>query len=210
MRIIVFLLAGYGTGFLINRVAATFFRTAPVEQASTPAYLEPLIEAGWALGLALFLSLTPLDWRGQLGAVAALAVLSLIALLDLRYRRIPNSVVYPAIIGAGLLHLVWHPIPLASILLGAGLAFFIFFLTMLLRPGDLGAGDVKLAILVGMLLGFPHVLWALFVGGMVGALVAVYYLVARQATHKMQIAYGPFLCLGAAVALCFNPFPALV
>jgi prepilin signal peptidase PulO-like enzyme (type II secretory pathway) len=81
----------------------------------------------------------------------------------------------------------------------------------------LGGGDVKLALLIGLALGFPTVLWALLVGVGSGAVTAVTLLIIsrrqpqKQAwNRKSQIPYAPFLCLGAIIALLYNPLPFLL
>lgn len=90
-----------------------------------------------------------------------------------------------------------------SALLGAGFAFFIFFMTARLKPGQLGMGDVKLATLIGFGFGFPGVLIALVIGAGAGALAAV-WLLARKSSTSRTIPYAPFLCLGA-LAVLFIP-----
>jgi prepilin signal peptidase PulO-like enzyme (type II secretory pathway) len=132
-----------------------------------------------------------------------------IALADLHYRLVPNLLVYPAIIAVLLLHLLVLPETLLNMLLGGILAFSIFFLTAWLRPGQLGGGDIKLAALIGLIFGFPGVLWVLLVGAGTGAGAAVYLIWMRDHGLKSRIPYAPFLCLGAVVALLYSPWPGL-
>lgn len=126
----------------------------------------------------------------------------LIALIDLKYRLVLNLMTYPAIILVILAGVLGQPDQLLPILLGGGFAFGIFYLTALLRPGDLGMGDVKLAALLGVLFGFPNVLYALLIGGGVGAAVAL-FLLLRQHGTKFTMPYAPFLCVGAVVVLLY-------
>ena len=96
-----------------------------------------------------------------------------------------------------------------SMIIGGIFAFVIFYGTAILKPGDLGGGDVKLAALIGLTFGFPAVLWVLIVGAGTGAVVAIYFLL--KSGHSVRsIPYAPFLCLGALVALFYNPFLTLV
>ena len=85
--------------------------------------------------------------------------------------------------------------------------FVVFYVLAVLLRGGLGMGDVKLAAMLGFLLGsaaFP----ALVIGIAAGGLWAVGLVVARKATMRSSIAYGPFLALGGAIAiLAFNPPP---
>lgn len=152
-------------------------------------YQDALIELAGMVGFVLFGAVFPF--------------LLLLTVIDLRYRLIPNVLVYPAVIVALLLAFA-QPDFTAAALVGGGMAFGVFYLTALLQPGKLGGGDVKLAGLIGLAFGFPGMLWALLVGGSMGAIVAAYLLLAKR--DIPGIPYAPFLCLGALVALQVNPF----
>lgn len=169
--------------------------------------LRLLTEAGSAAGAAVLGALlgpAPTFW-----AALALGVLFvLIAVIDVRYRLVLNVVVYPAIVAALLIQLALLQASAQSVLLGAGFAFFIFAGTAMIRPGDLGWGDVKLAVLVGVACGFPGVLYALLIGAGAGGLVAAVLLARRArgaAAGRMTIPYAPFLCLGAVAVLIVVP-----
>jgi leader peptidase (prepilin peptidase) / N-methyltransferase len=123
----------------------------------------------------------------------------IIALIDIRHRIVPNLLVYPAILIALALQLLYAHTDVRVVLLGGGLAFGIFALTAWLKPDSLGGGDVKLAGLIGVLCGFPGVLGALLIGAGTGAGVAVYLM--RSNSKQATIPYAPFLCLGAIVLL---------
>jgi leader peptidase (prepilin peptidase)/N-methyltransferase len=146
---------------------------------------------------------------------AIFAFLLLIALIDLKYRLILNLLLYPALFLTLLLQLLIGRLPFGLVLLGGALTLSIFALTAWLRPGDLGGGDVKLAAWLGVTFGFPHVLWALLLGAGVGGVTAVILLLAGRWgndchwTRQTHIPYGPFLCLGAIIALLYNPIPLL-
>lgn len=157
------------------------------------------------LGTGLFFG-----WAALTGSwlmLVAYLFFALIAIIDLKYRLVLNIVTYPAIVIVLLGNLLVLQADPRHILLGGGLAFGIFFLTAWLRPDDLGWGDVKLAALLGFAFGFPQILWALLVGGGLGAVVAL--LLLRQHDKKHTIPYAPFLCLGAMIALLYNPIVML-
>jgi len=146
------------------------------------------------------------QWGSTLNTVGALVLLVfllLIAVTDVKHRLVLNVLVYPACVLALVYNVILLQYSLRLILLGGGLSFGIFFLASMLRPGDIGGGDVKLATLIGLIFGFPRMLWALLVGGSAGALVALYLLKKRSGITAMP--YAPFLCLGALIALLYNP-----
>jgi prepilin signal peptidase PulO-like enzyme (type II secretory pathway) len=133
----------------------------------------------------------------------------LVAIIDLRYRLVLNVMVYPAMVVALLLRLVLPGSSAGTALAGGAIGLAPFLLTALLRPGGLGGGDVKLATLIGLILGFPNVLWALALGILAGGITAILLLLTHLGELKSHIPYAPFLCLGAIVALLYNPLPLI-
>ena len=121
---------------------------------------------------------------------------------DLSHRIVPNVIVLPAaaivLVSMTALH------PSAEWALGAFGASLFLFLAALAYPKGMGMGDVKLALLLGAMLG-RTVPVALMVG-MLAALVPSVVLFARhgQAARKMKIPFAPFLAFGGVVALFFG------
>lgn len=166
-----------------------------------------LIELTGAVFFALWWPGRTPGWQGFLPALW-FCFFALIAAADLAARWVPNALVYPAAVAALVGHALAADLPLLASILGGALAFGVFALARLVSPGGLGGGDVKLAALMGLLFGFPNVLWALLVGGTLGALLAVALLAGRRGGKSMQIAYAPFLCIGAVAALVYSPLPS--
>jgi len=143
-------------------------------------------------------------WKFGPTADAALAAFFCLALVavsatDIEYMIIPNRIVLPA---AGIVlvaNTALHPSPQWAIAAVCAAGFL--FAAALAYPKGMGIGDVKLALLMGAGLG-RTVSVALMVG-MLAALVPSIVLIARHggAARKMKIPFGPFLALGAVVAL---------
>ena len=91
-----------------------------------------------------------------------------------------------------------------SALLGGALGFGIMLLPYLISRGGMGAGDVKLAGFIGLVVGFPQVLAALLVGIVAGGIVAILLLVFKLRKRKEAIPFGPFIAVGAMVALVWG------
>jgi leader peptidase (prepilin peptidase) / N-methyltransferase len=127
------------------------------------------------------------------------AVLVTVSATDLSHRIVPNVVVLPA--AAGVLAAMTLLEPSAEWALGAFGASFFLFLAAFAYPQGMGMGDVKLALLLGAMLG-RTVPVALMVG-MLAALVPSVVLLARhgRAARKMGIPFAPFLAFGGVVAL---------
>jgi leader peptidase (prepilin peptidase) / N-methyltransferase len=143
-------------------------------------------------------------WRFGFTAYGALAaafsaVLVALSAIDVTHRIVPNRIVIPAAGVTLAFHTLIDPSPEWTI---AALAAASFFLAAaLIYPAGLGMGDVKLALLLGAMLGRTVTL-AIFVG-LVSALVPSIVLFARHGSkaRKMAIPLVPFLALGALVAL---------
>ena len=75
------------------------------------------------------------------------------------------------------------------------------FLIALIGRGKLGAGDVKLAGVIGLMLGFPAAISALVIGILLGGAAAMLLLITRRAGRKSSLAYAPYLALGALLTL---------
>jgi leader peptidase (prepilin peptidase) / N-methyltransferase len=134
-----------------------------------------------------------------------LGMLPAIALIDLRHRIIPNRLLYPALLATPVLLVAARLFGAEVDLVRAALGLVIYgggtFLIALVS-GGMGMGDVKLNGLSGLVLGAVGLrLVAVAAGasillGGIGAIVAL----ARGASRKSAIPFGPFLVAGSIVA----------
>jgi leader peptidase (prepilin peptidase)/N-methyltransferase len=136
-------------------------------------------------------------------AAIACATFVVVTATDIERRIVPNRVVLPSALAVLVLDTVWHLSPVWSV--GAlGLAGFLF-LAAVAYPGGMGMGDVKLAFMIGALLGrtAPVALMIALFAALMPSLV----LIARHGkrARKMAIPFGPFLAFGAVVALFAGP-----
>ena len=90
--------------------------------------------------------------------------------------------------------------------LGAGLLFLLLALagSSIFKAEALGFGDVKLALFIGLLLGWPYTFTALFYGVLLAAIGALAFIVIHRSL-KGTIAYGPYLASGALLMLMQLP-----
>jgi leader peptidase (prepilin peptidase)/N-methyltransferase len=136
-----------------------------------------------------------------LGAAFLLCVVAALAVVDLEQRRIPNRIVLPAIAAVLAAQIVLDPRGTPQVIAIALASGLFFCLPLLVSPSGVGMGDVKLAVLLGAALGQAVVL-AIAVAVATAFVVAVALLVRDGATaRKSAIAFGPFLAVGAAVAI---------
>jgi leader peptidase (prepilin peptidase)/N-methyltransferase len=129
-------------------------------------------------------------------------VLVVLSAIDLTHRIVPNRIVLPA---AGIVLVAQSVLePSPEWALGALGAAGFLFVAALAYPAGMGMGDVKLALLLGAMLG--RLVGVGLMVGMVAALVPSAVLLARHgsAARKMGIPFAPFLALGALIALFFG------
>jgi leader peptidase (prepilin peptidase) / N-methyltransferase len=158
----------------------------------------PLVEATTAALAVACVAVWGLSAYAAL-AVFFCAVLVTLSAIDARLRIVPNRIVLPSAVAVLVAHTLIDPS--AEWALGAVGASGFLFLVALAYPKGLGMGDVKLALLLGAMLG-ATVSVALMLG-FLAALVPSFVLFARHgaAARKMGVPLVPFLALGAVVAL---------
>ena len=139
-----------------------------------------------------------LTWDAAIAAFFC-ATLVTISATDYERRIIPNRIVVPAAAIVLAANTIVHP-SVEWIAAGLGASGFLL-LAALAYPAGMGMGDIKLALLMGVALG--RTVPIALLGGMIAALVPSVILLARHgsAARKMGIPFGPFLALGAVVAL---------
>ncbi|HEY9424669.1 MAG TPA: prepilin peptidase, partial [Microterricola sp.] len=96
---------------------------------------------------------------------------------------------------------------LLGAVLGAVALFALYFLLALISPSGIGMGDVKLAALVGLVLGSAG--WGVWVSGalagfVVGGLVSIVALLLRRVTLRGSLPFGPPMLAGAYIAVLFS------
>lgn len=148
------------------------------------------------------------SWE-SIGTALSCSFFVLVAVIDVKYRLVLNILVYPVAGVALACHLFSPDREALMALLGAVMGFALFFLAALANPGGLGGGDVKLAALIGLMVGFPQVLWALALGILAGGVAAIALIIHPRWSGKSTIPYAPFLCLGAIVALLYDPLASI-
>jgi len=169
----------------------------------------PLVEGITALSsLVLFMRFGPsLSYLIYFAFVAALIVITVI---DLYHQIIPDVISLPGI-GVGLLASLIIPQitffdSLIGILLGGGSLFLVATLYQwLFKREGMGGGDVKLLAMIGAFLGWKAVILTILLGSLVGSITGIIVMVMKGKDFKYAIPFGPFLSLGAVIALFYGP-----
>jgi leader peptidase (prepilin peptidase)/N-methyltransferase len=201
--------AGWAAGMAAAGVAAGSGVAVLARRAvrgDDPWWPPGLVTAAAFGGLWLRFGASPL-----LGAFCYLAAVGVpLAFIDARHRRLPDLLTlpsYPAVllllgvaapfVPSGGRHLVYGLIGMAAV-------WLFFVLQAFVYPAGIGWGDVKLSGVLGLYLGWfgaRALLAGIIVGYLLAAVTGIGLIVARRATRKSHIPFGPFLIAGALTAL---------
>lgn len=152
-----------------------------------------------------------LDWALPAYCVLAAGLVAL-SWIDLHTKRLPRSIIYvtaalgiPLLCVAALAH--HEPRRILTMLIGAAIALALMGFIYVASRGGMGDGDVRLAPLLGAFLGWLNPGLApvgLFFGFFAGSVVGVVLLAIGAAGRKTAVPFGPFLALGAMVAVFYG------
>ena len=136
----------------------------------------------------------------------------LLTITDLDTKLIPNRILGPATVVGIVLLLAGHLVDtsggdLIEAAIGGAAYFVVMLLLALIVKGGIGFGDVKLALLIGVFVGFlglEHVLVTGIGSFLIGGVVAVFLLLTRKAGRKDAIPFGPFMTAAATITIFFG------
>lgn len=185
----------------------------------------PLVEVATS---ASFVGVAALRWPGIEVATAAPALLGEIvlltaflylaaisialALIDLETQRLPDVIVLPSYLVGGILLSAGSVLTARTdqlVFAGIGLvASYLFYLVLILvKPGGMGRGDLKLSGVLGMYLGWMGLgplLVGTFAPYLLGGIFAIVLMIVSSAGGKTKIPFGPWMLLGAWVGIAFG------
>ncbi len=204
-------IVGAAGGWVARRASVKLARLEGLEpgnkrwQEYGPPILGALVFAAFALVITPFPLLVVRSLFGL--------VLVQVIFFDFEHRLILDRVMFPAMALALLVTLsplvsgragLWTQPWWMGIVMGliAGALFLILALlgSSIFKAEALGFGDVKLAVFMGLLLGWPYTFTALFYGAFL-AVIGVVVFAIRNRSLKGTIAYGPYLAAGALIML---------
>lgn len=143
----------------------------------------------------------------NLKRVCLLSVLWPIAYTDYKEYRIPNSFIVLGLIYRGLLvpiELLWSDSFLASII-SEGIATVVLLIATILCgvfiKNAIGAGDIKLFVVMGLLLGLEGIWNAMFLSLIISFFVALYLLVRKKKSRSDNIPFGPAIAIGTFLSI---------
>lgn len=154
---------------------------------------------GWTLVLP--------GWLMTSFMFVALTILIAIFVIDLEHQYIPDSLVFSLLsLVVGLFLVTDNPLIFHYLASGAGASVFLLGLHLLTLGRGMGLGDVKLALVLGTILGFPLVVVWMFSGFILGSILGIILITLGKAKLKQKIAFGPFLVAGFLLTIVFGVY----
>ncbi|MFJ4168825.1 prepilin peptidase [Paenarthrobacter sp. NPDC089714] len=159
-------------------------------------------------------------WLVLLASLYFVVMAVRLTVIDVRSHLLPNRIVFPSYGVAGILLLAaallsgsrmdgaLAGIPGLGVLAGAAALWVLYFLLRLVYPPGMGFGDVKLAGVLGLYLGYlgwGHVFAGTFLAFLLGGLWGLVIIVTRRGSLASAIPFGPFMLAGAAAAMVVLP-----
>jgi len=160
----------------------------------------PLVELGTGI-----LTISIFNFQFSIFNLLITYALIVIFVSDLRYGTIPDRIVYP-VIGLATLFLIIYNLSssIYYLLSSLGAAGFFLALVAITRGKGMGIGDVKLAALMGLVLGWPKILVALYLAFLTGAIVGVILILLGKKRFGEHIPFGPFLTTATWIGLLWG------
>jgi leader peptidase (prepilin peptidase) / N-methyltransferase len=137
-------------------------------------------------------------------AAALLAALVALTVIDLERQILPDVITLPGIVAGVLASVLTGRVSWSTSLLGVVVGGGLFLVIILASGGGMGAGDMKLAAMLGAFLGWQVVLVSILIAVVGGGVLAVGVMASGRRGRKDPIPFGPFLAAGGAAGLFYG------
>ena len=166
----------------------------------------PLIELVTAIGFVMIALEGVTSLPLLIGSLLIFSMCVVIMVADLKYFIIPDvTLIIMGLVGLGFLTTLVPSEIIMHVLSGVLSSLGFYLLYVCTKRKGMGFGDVKLVGVLGLLLGFPNTIIALYTAFLTGAIAGVILMMRGKAKMKTAIPFGPFLLIGALVAWAWGP-----
>lgn len=167
------------------------------------AKLYPLIEV--TTGILFIFAFWKIGWQIELLTIVLVISLAMILIVtDLNYLVIPNKILLfflPFFVGLRIL----VPLdPWYDPLIGGAVGYVLVMIIILLSKGGMGAGDMKLLGVLGIILGWKLTLLSFFIATFSGALIGGILILTKKLKRGEPMPFGPYILLGALISYFFG------
>lgn len=175
------------------------------EQAVSRLYWTYPVVAVLSGILYLLLFAMERDFREWLPGLVLVSVLTVLAVTDLKYRLLPDVIVYPAMLFFAVWRFFHHPLPLwqyaLGFLIGGGVLYLISWIAVKMNKPPMGGGDIKLMAMLGLALGAEQVVLLLLVSSLLGVVSGYIMIAFRRIGKGGFVPFGP--SIAAAALFCW-------
>lgn len=190
---------GIVSGLLVDSILSAVSQSKELPQFSQKHLIITVATLLWLL-LYLQFGYGPAFW----GYGFLVTGLLYVSIYDMRYKNISDPVVGGLIV-LGLILGFFQFESVLSMVVGGFFGFIFFLIQYALSRGKwIGAGDIRMGVLVGVVAGWPLVLLSLAISYITAALVSLWLVTAKRATWKSELPFGPFLALGIFIILLYT------
>lgn len=204
------ILAVVGVGIAFGALGAASERLASVWPADEASRRRPGLRT-IALAAAAGVAGGAIAWRSTLPAWATAVLLIFLGLLvlltatDLEQRRLPHLLLDPLLLVA-IAFVPFNPnVGWLDAVIGAAAAVASLGLLGMVIRGGVAFGDLLLVAAMGLVLGWPAIFVAIFIGALLAAGFSILLLVTKRAGMDSYIPFGPFLVIGTVAAMLRDP-----
>ncbi len=172
----------------------------------SPRY--PIVEVTNGLGYIFIVWRYGLEWPSLIYALLFSALL-VVTWIDFSHQIIPDRITLPGIVLGLLCAATILPVGLLNsvlgVLIGGGVLWGVAWVSpYLFGKEGMGGGDIKLLAMIGAFLGWKPTLLTILVGAIVGSVVGIGLILLKVIRRDQYLPFGPFLALGAVVAMFFH------
>ncbi len=163
----------------------------------------PAVELLCALGFLLLAYRLGPGWHFMAMALLYSGLLAC-SFIDLDYKIIPDKILLFLSLAGLPLILVQHHTGAVRYIAGALLGGLLLLLPALVSRGGMGGGDIKLAGVIGLYLGWQKILLVLFSASVLAALSGAAWVLVKKKSFRESMPFGPFLAAGAMAAILWG------
>ncbi len=159
-------------------------------------------------GQAIFNKFSIIQFVNLMSLIIIFSSFLAIFVADIKFQIIPDELIISSLIGSLVLLFIrsvfFHILIYENFISAIGAAGFFLLIFILTKGKGMGFGDVKLAFILGLFLGYPNILIGLYLAFLTGAVVSIILILGRIKKLKSKIAFGPFLLIGTIISYFYG------
>lgn len=137
-------------------------------------------------------------------AIVFISLLMIILVTDIAYMLIPNKILLFFLPLAIIARIISPLTPWYDAIIGAVVGFVLLAIIIIVSKGGMGAGDMKLFGVIGIILGWQNVLLTFFLASLFGAVIGIILIWAKVIKRRQPVPFGPYIVAGAIISYFYG------